>query len=396
MAVHALNALVGNINKPGGVQTRPQVATQAWPQVYPDSTAWSGTRTPRIDGAGSDLFPFTKYLPDRWPQVINDGEGEIDVLLVNDADPFFTILDSDAVAEAFEKIPFVVSFSSYFDETSFHADLILPNHHYLERYEDFPTPTGLQKPVLGLLKPAVSPQFDTRHVGDVVMDIAKALGGSVANAFPWENYEAALQKALGKNWDALQEAGFVEDADYKPPAWGSAFNTPSGKFEFAITAFDRAGVKIAEDSGYLPHFQAVEAEGDPADYPLILIPVELMRLAGGAIGSPPFCTKTLEESELKKNDLFVEINPQTASDFGLSRGDCAELETPVGKAKVLVHVSDGIMPGIVGIPKGLGHQAYDDYLAGKGVNINSLMGVVEDPVSGLAATWGVRAKLTSV
>jgi hypothetical protein len=54
------------------------------------------------------------------------------------------------------------------------------------------------------------------------------------------------------------------------------------------------------------------------------------------------------------------------------------------------------MPGLVGLPKGLGHAGYDEYLAGKGVNANSLLGIVEDPISGLCATWGVRAKLTSV
>ncbi|MBW1896276.1 MAG: hypothetical protein JRI47_04395 [Deltaproteobacteria bacterium] len=125
-------------------------------------------------------------------------------------------------------------------------------------------------------------------------------------------------------------------------------------------------------------------------------PIELMRLADGSIGNPPFCTKTLEESELKKNNLFVEVNPQTASDYGLSEGACAELATPKGKAMVLVHLCEGMMPGLIGIPKGLGHKAYDDYLAGKGVDANSLMGVVEDPVSGLCATWGIRAKLTRV
>ena len=70
------------------------------------------------------------------------------------------------------------------------------------------------------------------------------------------------------------------------------------------------------------------------------------------------------------------------------------LTTPKGTGKVLIHLSDGIMPGLIGIPKGLGHRAYDDYLAGKGVSANSLISVVEDPVSGLCATWGIRAKLT--
>ncbi|MBW1896275.1 MAG: molybdopterin oxidoreductase, partial [Deltaproteobacteria bacterium] len=135
------------------------------------------------------------------------------------------------VAKAFEKIPFVVSFSSYFDETAFNADLILPNHHYLERWQDFPTPRGLNKPVLGLVKPVVEPQFDTRHVGDVVPSMAKSMGGSVADAFLWESYEAVLQETVGDKWDALQEAGYVEEEGGEPSA--NVFSTPSGKFEFA-------------------------------------------------------------------------------------------------------------------------------------------------------------------
>jgi anaerobic selenocysteine-containing dehydrogenase len=186
----------------------------------------------------------------------------------------------------------------------------------------------------------------------------------------------------------------VEGGGEEPSA--NVFPTPSGKFEFAATALDRAGVKIGNDKDYLPHFSPVEPEGDPASYPLILVPTELTRLPSGDIGNPPFCTKTLEESELKKGDVLVEINPKTAEDCGLGEGACAELATPKGKNRVLVHLSEGIMPGLIGIPKGLGHQAYDDYLAGKGVDVNSLMGVTEDPVSGLCATWGVRAKLTRV
>ena len=397
MAVHALNALVGNINKLGGVLARPEVDTTAWPEVHEDVTAQRGSGRPRIDGAGTSRYPLTKYLPERWPQVINGGRADtIQALLVHDADPYYTTLDSSAMAKAFERIPFVVSFSSYLDETAFHSDLILPNHHYLERWEDLPTPIGLQKPILGMLRPAVLPQFDTRHVGDVLITIAKELGGSVSKSFPWEDYETVLKETMGDKWDTLEEAGYVEVADYKPPAWKNAFGTPSGKFEFYITAFDQAGIKVDKEIGYLPHYEPVEVEGDSSTYPLTLIPTELMRLANGAVGNPPFCTKTLEETELKGNHLFVEVNPKTAADHGLSEAQYAMLETPRGKTKVLVHLFEGIMPGVVAIPKGLGHAAYDDYLAGKGVNANSLMGVVEDPISGLSATWGIRAKLTTV
>ena len=394
MAVHALNALVGNINQPGGVTTRPDVATQPWGDVAQDLTASASFNMPRVDGAGSSHYPLTKYLPDRWPHAINEGStGAIKALLVQGADPYFTTPDTTAVAKAFDSIPFVVSFSSYLDETAYHADLILPNHQYLERWEDMPTPVGLQKPVLGLVKPVVAPQFDTRHVGDVLMTIAKAVGGNVSEAFPWEDYETVLKETMGDKWAALEKEGFVEEAVYSPPA---VFGTPSGKFEFYISAFDQADVKVRNDLDYLPHYEPVEPEGNSEQYPLVLIPTELMRLSGGAVGSPPFCTKTLEENELKGDELFVEVNPMTASEYGLSEGEHAMLTTPKGEAEVLVNLTEGIMPGIVGIPKGLGHAAYDDYLAGKGVSANSLMGAVEDPVSGLCATWGIRAKLTRV
>ena len=69
------------------------------------------------------------------------------------------------------------------------------------------------------------------------------------------------------------------------------------------------------------------------------------------------------------------------------------LSTPVGNARVKVHLFDGIMPGIVALPRGLGHTAFDDYLAGKGINFNELIGPVEDSVSGLDAAWGIRVKL---
>lgn len=395
MAVHALNALVGNINKPGGVSTRPEVPMQPWPEVVVDNIAWAGSSMPRVDGAGTARYPLTKYLPDRWPQIVSGSDGgAIKALLVQGADPCFTTMDSTAVAKAFEQIPFVVSFSTFLDETAFHADLVLPNHHYLERWEDVPTPVGLHRPVLGVCKPVVSPQFDTRHVGDVLMTIAKSLGGSVAEAFPWEDYESVLKETMGEKWDTLEEMGYVAETDYGLSTWDSPFGTPSGKFEFYVSTFDQAGLEMRKDVGYLPHYQPIDPEGNAVQYPLVLIPTELMRLADGAVGNPPFCTKTMEENELKGNDLFVEVNPKTAAEYGLSEGRHAMLATPKGKGKVLVHLSEGIMPGLIGIPKGLGHTAYDDYLAGKGISANSLMSVVEDPVSGLCATWGIRAKLT--
>lgn len=369
LAVQALNALVGNIDKRGGTTTRPDVGVKKWPDIPQDAIAGKGNARPRLDGAGTESYPMTMYRPDELPRIINENPDAIQMLLVHDADPCFVMMDAEGMTEAIKKIPFVVSFSTYFDETAQYADLILPNHHYLERWEDVPTPIGFSKPVLGIRKPVVARQFETMHTGDAIMTIAKKLGGSVADAFPWENYEALLQETMEDHWRALKNNGYVASAESS---------------EISGFAF------------YTEEYKPIKAQGSAAAYPLTLIPVELIRLPNTHVGSPPFCTKTLEIIELKGNDVFVEINPKTAADYGLAQGRFARLQTPKGEAKVLVHLSEGIMPGLVGIPKGLGHNGYDHYLAGKGVNANNLLGVVEDPISGLCATWGIRAKLTSV
>jgi anaerobic selenocysteine-containing dehydrogenase len=144
----------------------------------------------------------------------------------------------------------------------------------------------------------------------------------------------------------------------------------------------------------LPAYTVQRAPGDEKSFPLTLIPYDTMRLASGPIGSPPFLMKALEETALQQNTSLVDVNPATAKDLGLAEGSAAVLSTPKGSARVKVHLFDGIMPGLLALPRGLGHTAYDTYLAGKGVNTNALIGPVEDPGSGFEAGWGIRANLT--
>jgi anaerobic selenocysteine-containing dehydrogenase len=136
LAVHTLNALVGNINQPGGVWALPEPDYIDWPEPEIDAVAAEGLQQTRIDGAGSYRYPNARYLMHRLPKVVNaSAESPIEVLFVHDANPAYSLPDT-------EKIPFVVSFSSYMDETTALADLLLPNHIFLERYEDVPAALG--------------------------------------------------------------------------------------------------------------------------------------------------------------------------------------------------------------------------------------------------------------
>ena len=105
------------------------------------------------------------------------------------------------------------------------ADLLLPDHIYLERYEDVPVGAGLARQVIGLSKPVVSPQFNTRHLGETVILAAKAMGGSIADAFPWDDYETCLEATLAEKWDALMEEGVWVETPISTP-WPITFNWP--------------------------------------------------------------------------------------------------------------------------------------------------------------------------
>jgi anaerobic selenocysteine-containing dehydrogenase len=338
----------------------------------------------RLDAAGSDKYPDARYLLDRLPGMINSSQDSpVQVLFVSGANPVYSLADTQAVARAFEKIPLVVSFSSYMDETAAQADLILPNHMYLERYEDVPIARGFPKPVISLTQPVVEPLYNTRHTGDVIIQLAQKLGGTIADAFAWEDYATCLEETLGDRWDTLVEEGFQVDDEFSGSEWADAFETDSGKFEFSNDTIKAYG-----------DYRPLPAVGDDSFYPLILIPYDSMRLARGYVGSPPFMVKSLEDTILTGNDVLVEVNPATARELGLADGKSATLSTPGGSGKVKVHYFNGIMPGVIAIPRGLGHTAYDRFLAGKGVNYNALAKTAEDPATGFDAAWGVRAKLS--
>ena len=70
------------------------------------------------------------------------------------------------------------------------------------------------------------------HTGEIVIQLAQALGGTVAAAFPWDRYDTCLEETFSDTWDTLVDQGYWTDADFTPPQWPEAFDTKSEKFEF--------------------------------------------------------------------------------------------------------------------------------------------------------------------
>src|SRR3970282_1853840 len=101
-------------------------------------------------GSFSALHTFTQTILLDRPQAPK-------VLMVHDANPVFSAPPGARVREAIAKIPYVVSFGSFVDETSTLADLILPDHAPLESWLDDAAESGTTQRVAGLLPPALCP-----------------------------------------------------------------------------------------------------------------------------------------------------------------------------------------------------------------------------------------------
>lgn len=448
MAIHSLNALVGNINMPGGVLVHDPLPLKDLPEFEPDPIAETGLKKPRIDEADTKKYPFTEGLIYNFAKAVLGSSGSaVDTLLVFGANPSFTEPDGGLFSRALKKIPFIVSFSPFRDETALMADLILPDHTHLEKMEEILWPPTLQYPFYGVSRPVVGPVFKTKNVGDTILELAKALEEPVASAFPWNNYEEALkvrakglfesggglvsyedqappweQMKKGRSpkpeysnfdemWDAIKSSGMWYRPIHSFKNWGKIFKTPNYKFEFFSTQIqlavdelsqttDKPGqtvdimaIRASGDEVFLPHQEPPVLPGKNSTYPLVMVLYEMINLSDSWIPSPPFLTKTWFDNELQKKDSFAEINPRTAKQYGLEDGEKIVIETPSGKAALRVTLFEGAMPGYVFVPRGFGHIAYDEFLKHKGVNPNHLVTTAKDALSGLPLWWTTPARI---
>jgi anaerobic selenocysteine-containing dehydrogenase len=277
--------------------------------------------------------------------------------------------------------------------------------------------------------------------------MAKALGGTVAASFPWKNYGEALKaRAVGlfesgkgltgydpskPVWRGLKSRGAV-NPDYSSfddmwrkiksgglwhrPShhfrnWESVFKTPTGKFEFSISRIELAvrkaakggtmnaalrdmGVRARGDQAFLPHYEETAPGVDPKKYPLLMLPYPLVNLSSTWTPSPPHLKKNLFDHQLLKDESFADINPDTALEHNLRQGDRVIIESPEGKLSARVNLFEGAMPGVVYLPLGLGHSAYDAFMQDKGANPNKIVDAAKDPLSGHPIWWRTRVRIT--
>jgi len=366
VAVTLLNAIVGNLNKKGGV-------------LLPE-------RHYEYYGPLRMLAPvdrFKELSHTRFPEARKIHSWR--VMMVHAFNPVFV---TPGIREDILRIPFIASFSSFIDETTELADLVLPDHSDLERWDlksTYPTTGGM---VVSLTQPVIEPQFNTRQTADVLLALARELGGETAAALPYESAKEIVEKGaadfgahsgradVDTAWSELIERGMAEAVEEFRASAGDAAKNQLG----AAILNGLKGMKSAH-------------EEDP-DYPLTAIIYEQSSFGDGSFANVPALQELPDPMTSAMWGSWVEINPKTASSMGISDGNIVDVQTPNGSVRLPALLYPGIRPDVLAIPFGQGHSGYGRYAKGRGSNAASLF-APSDGGATLGATSRARLLKTN-
>ncbi|NOZ05631.1 MAG: molybdopterin-dependent oxidoreductase [Chloroflexi bacterium] len=419
MAVHALNALLGNIDKHGGMLVQRYPACPGWPAMASDRLAEKGRQAERVDGAGT-RFPLAQHAYQAVAERVLAGEPyPVETLFLYDANPVYECPGGANFIEAFQKIPFIVSFASFLDETAQYADLILPDHVFLERLQD-DFVEGLGYTGVALRQPVVKPLYRTRNAADVLIDIAHRVGGPVAASFPWGDFEELLKYRLqdvGTDWDGLKKLGVWSVPPYEFTDWGAKGWTDvvgrdrqraprDGRFDFYSremfcylgdadeSRLKELGISVTGDAVFMPHYEPVTLDGEEKEYPYHLNVITLMSIGPHSYNAN---LPTLQEisgmAALTTWDSWVEINPETAQELGIHHDDQVWVESAQGRVRTRARIMPGLRPDVINLPYNQGHTAIGHWAKDRGVHGLDLMKSHTEPLTGLATFTNTRVKI---
>jgi molybdopterin-containing oxidoreductase family iron-sulfur binding subunit len=354
----------------------------------------------RLNGRGAPA-PTAGGMRDVLQLVEQMRAGQVQVLLVDAPNPAYTLPGGARFADALKRVPFMVSFSSFPDETSQLADLVLPGHHFLEAWDDYVPRPGVYE----VVQPAMRPVFNTKQVGDVILAVARQLGGAAAGVATANTYYDYLRAGFPGGADAWRAA--VRRGGVFPQAQtGSA---PGAADQGLASGFAPTGVAAAAGApaptapapaaapvappvaAAAPSFEPVQFEG-PSDANFHLVVYPSYRFFDGRTANRPWLLELPDPVTKVSWQSWVEIHPQAAREMGVEQGDVLEVASQYGKLEAFAYVWPGVRPDTIAIQMGMGHPAFGRFSEGLGVNPNVLLGAAMDRTTGGFAPYGQRVR----
>ncbi len=321
-----LNQKLGNIGKPGGVLA------------------------PGASAVPMETTPLANRL------------ANAQVILIDDANPVYTMPKSSGIIDALNRAETVISFAPIIDDSAVYADFILPDHHPLESAVAV-APMVSDRTGLAVAEPFVLPLYDTRALEKTLNGIAAYTASTPADLVK------PLLKGDATYEEAAREGGLWLAPDAKPAA-------PKPGKDVSLTA--------------------AAFTGDAAQFPLFFQPYLSLQFHDGSSSHLPWMQELPDPASSAIWSIPVELDAKTANSLGIAEGDLIRVESPNGAIEAPAFIHPAAIPGVVSMAIGAGHTNFGRYASDRGANPLSILAPSTEKTTGAIATGATRVKLTRV
>lgn len=399
------NIVTGNLDQPGGSMFA--------------LAAFAKKPTGKAGGRGFQLGRWAsrvKSLPEvrgEYPvatladEIETPGPGQVRGLLTFGGNPVLSCPNSDRLDKAIGSLEFMVSVDIYVNETTRHADVILPSPSALAKPQfDFAF-LGLSVRNVVNYSPPMHDPSDPSEPGMAEHDIANKLTLIALGMGPDADPELVSTQIFN---ETAQRAGLDPDVAFETRKHLSSFERildvllTTGPYEnLSVNRLlaEPHGIDLGPLQPRIPEVLRTEsAKIDLLNHALV---EDIARLRDFAATEPSPQLLLVGRRHIRSNNSWMhnidvlvkgkpriqlEIHPMDASALGLNDGDIATVRSATGEVHTPVKVTDTIAVGTVSLPHGWGHNMDgvrgDVARATPGANSNILTGEVIDPLSGNA------------
>ncbi len=394
-AIQCLNVLTGNLDREGGSMfPQPAVDLVRLGILGRGHHAKWRSRVRGLPESGGEL-PVSALRE----EVATPGEGQVRTLLTLSGNPVLSTPDGAGLARAMEGLDFMASVDLYLNETTRHADVVLPPttalerdhydlvfHHFAVRDTARFTPAVLPKPAGARHDWEIYRELATRAVGRLgwssMRQRVRWLGDVAAlSTDPRLLVTGLLLASRRTTMRALRRRPEGVDLGPLRPCLPGRLQTRDGRV-------DLASQLVLDDLPRLEeHLEALTADGPP---PLVLIGRRHRSDNNSWMHNSARLTRGRPRHHLL-------MHPDDLASRRLADGDTVTVSSRVGSVTTEVRATDDVMPGVVSLPHGYGHQVPGTRLGTAsqvaGVSVNDLTDPGRLDVSGNAAFSGVPVQV---
>jgi anaerobic selenocysteine-containing dehydrogenase len=427
--VDVLNVLTGNLDREGGAMFPRAAAGQR--NASGASGRGRGTRLGRWTSRVRGFPEVFGELPAAClaEEMETPGEGRVRALITIAGNPLLSTPNAGRLARAVEGLDFRLAIDIYVNETTRHADVVLPapeplakGHYDLALYQ-------LAARNVANYSPAV---FE--HDGPGEWELLLRLAGIASGQGPDADVEALDQMVVGslvareaadehspvagRDPDELLEAleprrgpERLLDLLLRTGPYGDAFGANPDGLTLDVLEANPHGVDLGPLEPRLP--EVLRTPSGRVELAPESIVADLDRLRTGLDASNGNGMVLIGRRQLRSNNSWMHnlpalvkgkerctllVHPKDAARLGLADGGHASVRSAAGQLEAPVELTDTIMPGVVSIPHGWGHDTPGARMRvareHAGVNSNLLADeTVIEPLSGNAVLNGIPVEV---